>query len=108
MYKKAKFKFAALQSESAKILLKKFNLVTDDFESFVYICGDQCYLKSAAALHVSKDLGGFWKLFYVFFIVPAFIRDFLYSLVAKSRYKIFGKRDTCMVPTPDIQQRFLS
>ncbi len=105
--RKAKFQFAALQSESAKEILKKFSLLTDDFESFVYISDGRCYLKSSAALHVAKDLGGFWRLFYIFIIIPKFMRDFLYSLIAKTRYKIFGKRDACMVPAPDMKQRFL-
>jgi predicted DCC family thiol-disulfide oxidoreductase YuxK len=104
---KAKFKFASLQSASGQLLLKQFNLPTDDFDSFVYINGDNFYLKSTAALHVLKELGGGWKFFYAFIIVPKFIRDFFYDVIAKTRYKLFGKRNTCMLPTPDINQRFL-
>lgn len=104
---KRKFKFSALQSVSGQILLKKFGLPLNDFDSFVYITNNKYYRKSAALLHVLKDLGGIWKIFYFFIVIPKPIRDFFYTIIAKSRYKIFGKRDTCMVPTPDIKIRFL-
>lgn len=104
---KEKFKFASLQSESGQALLKKFGLPTDDFDSFVFINGDKYFLKSSAGLHVLKELGGVWKLFYVFIIFPRPLRDFVYNIIAKTRYKIFGKRDTCMIPTPRLKQRFL-
>lgn len=104
---KGKFKFASLQSESGQALLKKMGLPTDDFDSFVLIHGDKYFLRSSAGLHVLKELGGVWKLFYAFIIFPKPLRDFIYSLIAKTRYRIFGKRDTCMVPTQDIKLRFL-
>lgn len=104
---KAKFKFASLQSESGQSLLRQFGLPTDDFDSFVFINGDKYYLKSSAGLHVLKELGGIWKVFYIFIILPRPFRDFVYNLIAKTRYKIFGKRDICMVPTSDIKQRFI-
>lgn len=104
---KEKFKFASLQSESGQALLKKFGLPTDDFDSFVFISGDKCFLKSTAGLHVLKELGGLWRLFYVFIIFPRSLRDPVYDIIARARYKIFGKRDTCMVPTTRLKQRFL-
>ncbi len=105
--KKAKFKFASLQSESGQALLKKFNLPTNDFNSFVYIHGERCYLRSSALLRVLKELGGGWKLLYAFIIVPKFIRDFFYNIIAKSRYSLFGKQNSCMIPTPELKSRFL-
>ena len=102
-----KFKFASLQSESGQVLLKKFGLPLDDFDSFVLINGDKYFIKSSAGLHVLKELGGVWKLFYVLIVFPRPLRDFIYNLIAKTRYRIFGKRDTCMVPTQEIKQRFL-
>jgi len=104
---KGKFKFASLQSESGQALLKKFGLPTDNFDSFVFIRQDKYFLKSSAGLHVLKELGGVWKLFYGFIILPRSLRDFIYNIIAKKRYSVFGKRDTCMVPTQDIKQRFL-
>lgn len=105
---KGKFKFAPLQSESGQALLKQFSLPTDDFDSFVLIKDDKYYLKSTATLHVLKELGGVWKLFYSLIVFPRALRDFVYNIVAKSRYKLFGKRESCMVPTDDIKGRFLS
>ncbi len=104
---KTKFKFASFQSTSGQTLLRKFGLPIDDFHSFVYIKGNNYFIKSAAGLNVLKDMGGVWQLFYVFILVPKFIRDFIYSFIAKKRYKLFGKRDVCMVPTPEIEKRFL-
>jgi len=104
---KGKFKFASLQSESGQAMLNKFGLPTDDFDSFVFIRHDKYFLKSSAGLHVLYELGGVWKLFYVFIILPRPLRDFIYNIIAKKRYSVFGKRDTCMVPTQDIKQRFL-
>ena len=105
--KEGKFKFAALQSEAGQGILKKFGLPLDDFESFVFVQGDKYYQKSTAALHVARELGGIWKLFYFFIILPKSFRDFLYSLIANSRYKIFGRQDSCMIPTPELKGRFL-
>ena len=103
-----KFKFASLQSGSGQTLLKKFGLPTDDFDSFVYIKGDKYFLKSTAGLHLLKDLGVIWKLFYFFIIFPRPLRDLFYNIIARSRYRIFGKRNTCMIPTPKMNQRFLN
>jgi predicted DCC family thiol-disulfide oxidoreductase YuxK len=104
---KRKFKFASLQSNSAQKLLDRFGLPKNEFDSFVLIKGDKYFLKSTAVLLVLKELGGFWRLFYAFTVLPRSFRDFIYDRVAKSRYRIFGKRDQCMIPTPDLQSRFL-
>jgi predicted DCC family thiol-disulfide oxidoreductase YuxK len=104
---KAKYKFCSLQSDYGQQLLESHQLPTDDFESFVLISGDKYYRKSTAALQLLRGLGGGWKLFYGFIIIPAPIRDFFYSLVANNRYKIFGRTDQCMVPTPELTNRFL-
>jgi predicted DCC family thiol-disulfide oxidoreductase YuxK len=104
---KGKFKFASLQSDSGQALLKRLGLPTDDFDSFVFINGDKYFLKSSAGLHVLKELGGLWSLFYVFIVFPRPLRDFIYQIIAKTRYRIFGKRDACMIPTQDIKARFL-
>jgi predicted DCC family thiol-disulfide oxidoreductase YuxK len=104
---KEKFKFASLQSESGQALLIKFGLRTNDFDSFVFISGEEYFLKSSALLHVLSKLGGVWKLFYAFIIFPRPIRDLVYSIVAKTRYRIFGKRDTCIIPTPEVNRKFL-
>lgn len=105
--KKKKFLFASLQSESGQALLKKFDLPINDLNTFVLIIDDKYYIKSTAGLLVLKELGGFWKLFYVFILIPRPLRDFVYNKIAKYRYKIFGKRNTCMIPTTELNDRFL-
>jgi predicted DCC family thiol-disulfide oxidoreductase YuxK len=102
-----KFKFASLQSEKGQKWLMRIGLVKNEFESFIFIQDDKYYLKSTAALKMLRHLGGVWKLLYVFILVPRPIRDFLYDLIARSRYRIFGKKDVCMIPTPELSERFL-
>jgi len=105
--KDAKIKFTPLQSASGMSLLKKTGLSVHDINSIVFIEGENLFLKSSAVLHIFKALGCGWRLFYGFIIIPKFIRDFLYNIVARHRYRIFGKRETCMIPSPDIEKRFL-
>ena len=103
----ALFKFASLQSEQGQNLLKQFNLAANDLNSFVLIQDNKAYTRSTAALKVAKQLNGAIKLLYGFIIVPAFIRDAVYKLIARNRYKWFGRKDQCMVPTPEVKSKFL-
>ena len=105
--KEGKFRFASLQSETGQQRLGQFGLEKNEFESFVLIRDDKYYLKSTGVLKMLRELGGIWKLFYVFIFIPRPLRDLLYDAIAKSRYKIFGKRDVCMIPTPVLKERFL-
>ena len=105
--KKDILRFTALQSEKGNELLKKYNLSTNDFDTFVLIDDKKFYIKSTAALKVAKILPGLWPALYVFIIIPKPVRNFLYSLVAKNRYKIFGKKDSCRIPTPEERSKFL-
>jgi predicted DCC family thiol-disulfide oxidoreductase YuxK len=105
--RREKIVFAALQSESGKSLMEDCSLTKTNIDSVVYITDRKLFIKSDAILHLLKDIGNGWKLFFGLIIVPHFIRDFLYDLVARSRYRIFGKRDVCMIPSPDIIYRFL-
>lgn len=103
------FRFAALQSQSGQALLKKFDLPVADFDTFVLIIGDKYYTKSTAVLHVLKALGVSWKMLYILYqIIPQSLRNFIYNKVAGTRYRIFGKKETCLVPSPEIKDRFLS
>lgn len=103
----AKFKFASLQSNAGQKLLAHFQLPLYEFNSFIYVAEDKIYTRSSAALRVAKELNFPWKLMFVFIIIPPFIRNFVYDTIAKNRYKWFGKRESCMIPTPDLKQRFL-
>lgn len=107
--KKGKFKFAALQSESGQALLEKLGLSTHDFDTFVLLrSDDKFFVKSKAGLTVLKELGGGWRLLYVFIVIPTPIRDFVYNRIARTRYQVFGKRDSCMIPGPEVEKRFLN
>lgn len=101
-----KFKFAPLQSQFGEEMRAKFT-IGDDVDSIILIENDRAYLHSTAGLRVAKGLGGIWSLAYVFIIVPAFIRDICYRLFAKYRYRLFGRQEACMLPTPDVRERFL-
>jgi len=101
------FKFAALQSEAGQELLHKFGLSTSDFDTFILIDGNRYFTKSTAALKISKNLNSSVKAFYPFIFLPKFFRDFFYDLVARNRYRTFGKRDACRIPTPEEREKFL-
>lgn len=103
-----RFKFAALQSETGQALLKHYGLPTQGFDSFVLVQNEKVFLKSTAALYVAKQLDGPIKLLFGFIIVPTFIRNAVYNLIAKNRYKWFGKKDHCMIPTPALKAKFLN
>ncbi|GIO27229.1 thiol-disulfide oxidoreductase DCC family protein [Ornithinibacillus bavariensis] len=102
----AKFHFASLQSEIGQQLLNDYQ-IPKDIDSFIYLEGEEVYVKSTAALKVSKELKGLWKLCYVFIVVPKPIRNIFYNLFAKNRYSWFGKRESCMIPSQLDRQRFL-
>lgn len=100
------FRFAPLQSQYGQQLVKKYNLQKTD--SIILIENERAFIHSTAVLKIAGNLGGIWAVFYVFIIVPRFIRDFFYKLFARNRYKLFGKREQCMIPTPEIRQKFLN
>ncbi|MFN0083714.1 MAG: thiol-disulfide oxidoreductase DCC family protein [Ferruginibacter sp.] len=106
--KQEKFNFAALQSETGQAFLKQYGLPATGFDSFVLVQNEKAFFKSTAALHVAKQLDGPIKLLFGFIIVPAFIRNAVYNFIAKNRYKWFGKKDHCMIPTPALKARFLN
>lgn len=106
--KKGIIKFAPLQSDEAIRLLAQYNLPAQDMRSFIFIENNQSFTRSTAALRVCRYLSNLWKLLYGFIIVPKFLRDGLYNWIAKNRYKWFGKRNTCMVPTQEVRSRFLN
>jgi predicted DCC family thiol-disulfide oxidoreductase YuxK len=102
------FRFASLQSQQGQNILIRHQLPVNDFNSFVLVENEKVYTRSDAALKVTKNLSGLWPLLYGFIVVPKFIRDGIYNLIAKNRYKWFGKKDSCMIPTPEIMAKFLN
>jgi predicted DCC family thiol-disulfide oxidoreductase YuxK len=100
------FKFASLQSEVGAKLLMEYG-VNSSLDSFVLIEDGKLYTKSEAALLVCRSLNGLWKWGYAFRIIPLPIRNWIYEMIAKNRYRWFGKRDSCMIPSKEDQERFL-
>lgn len=105
--KKNRFLFASLQGKKGQELLSKFNLPLNDLNSFVLIENEKAYTRSTGALRAFKKLSGGWKLWYALIIIPKFIRDAVYKWIAKNRYRWFGKKEECMIPTPELKERFL-
>ena len=101
------FKFAPLQSDFGQKILRQFNKDTEDFDSVILFKNNQLYQKSEAALEITQYLSGFWKYLAIFRILPTFILNFFYDIIAKNRYRIFGKSESCRMPTPDLKERFL-
>ena len=103
--KKNIFQFSALQSEAAaKYLPGKIN----ELNTMYYLENGKVYSKSDAILRIAKNLGGIFPFFYGFIVVPKFLRNKIYDIVARNRYKWFGKKDHCMLPRPELQQKFLN
>jgi predicted DCC family thiol-disulfide oxidoreductase YuxK len=104
--KEKRFTFASLQSTTGQKLLSQFNLPNDTFNSFILYQDGMMYTRSTAALKLFQQLKG-WKWIKIFWAVPKFIRDGIYNLIATNRYKWFGKKEECWVPTPELKARFL-
>lgn len=100
-------RLGALQSEAGQRLLRRHGLPTGELESVVLVEGDDVHTKSTAVLRVLRRLGLPYSLTYPSVIVPKFVRDRAYDLVADRRYDWFGRRESCMMPTPEIEERFL-
>lgn len=103
----AKFSFASLQSSFGQSQLKKFNLPLGELNTIFLIKDENFFHKSDAALEIAKGMSGLWPALYIFKIIPSFIRNFVYDLIAKNRYRWFGKQDACMIPTPELKARFI-
>ena len=99
--------FASLQSDVGQALLKEYGLVTNDFDTILLFDNQQVYQRSSAALRVSRYLSGAWSWLSVLLVVPPFVRNAVYSWVARNRYRWFGKTEQCWLPTPDLRSRFI-
>ena len=99
--------FTPLQSEVGKQILRKFDYPEDYLGSILYLTNGKLLAKSSAALAVSKYLKAPISWLQVFWIVPKFLRDFVYDFIGRNRYKWFGQYDACRMPTPSLRKRFL-
>jgi predicted DCC family thiol-disulfide oxidoreductase YuxK len=105
--KQNNIRFAPLQSDAGRKLIQQYGLPADDMRSFLFIENGKVYNRSTATLKVCRYLTGLWPFCYGLIIVPAFIRNGIYDWIAKNRYKWFGERQGCMIPTPEVRARFL-
>ena len=101
------FKFTPLQEKQGVLLLKKHAIDAQKLDSIVLVENKKVYTKSSAALRIARKLSGLWPLFFVLLIIPRFIRDGVYDFIAKNRYKWFGEKEQCMIPTPGLREKFL-
>ena len=100
--------FAPLQSDIGKQLIKHYNLDTSKTDSILLYCEEKgLKIKSTAAIAIASKLGFPRNLLVAFYIIPSFIRNWVYNYIAKNRYIWYGKKDACMIPTPDLQAKFM-
>lgn len=105
--KKNVFKFAPLQSEIGEQLVASHGIDTSKTDSIILVEENRHYIKSTAGLRIARHLSGGWPLLYAFMIVPNFIRNWVYDFIARNRYKWYGRRESCMIPTPELKSKFL-
>lgn len=103
----AQFTFTPMQSALAKKLMVQYQINNVGIDTFLLIKNDQAFVFSNAALEITKDLSGYWYLFTVFKFIPSRLRDVVYKLFARNRYTLFGRSDTCIMPTKEIRSRFV-
>ncbi|MGM0903162.1 thiol-disulfide oxidoreductase DCC family protein [Mesobacillus maritimus] len=102
----AYYKFASLQSDIGQQFRKDYSIPLY-IDSLILIENEHYYVKSTAALRICKNLKGVWKIGVAFLPIPTSIRDLAYDFIAKNRYKWFGKKDKCKLPSPETRKRFL-
>lgn len=105
--KRKLFQFASLQSNYGKGLSNYFHLATTLPETIVFYNRQKILTESDAVIKIISSLGGLWRCAVLLLIIPRFIRNLFYRLIARNRYRLLGKRDRCMVPTEDVKGRFL-
>ena len=106
--KKNTFLFASLQSKTGKKIASQLNINLSKIDSIIlYDPGVSYDIKSTAALHIMKDFGGIWNITQIGFLLPETFRNHIYDFIAANRYKWFGKKESCMIPTPEIIAKFI-
>ncbi len=106
--KKNRFVFASLQSELGEQILRHIGIDRTKIDSIILYEPNVSYdIKSTAALKIMGDFGGIWNLGKIAWIFPQGVRDFFYDIIARNRYKWFGKKEQCMIPTPELKSKFL-
>ncbi len=105
--KHAKFLFSPMQSNIAQDIMAKYDFDQTNLNTILLIKDGKCFSKSDAVIEITKELSAFWYIFSYFKVFPLFIRDYIYDVVSKNRYKLFGKKSSCIMPTKGLEDRFL-
>ena len=105
--KQALFSFTPLQSNVAQSLMQEYKLEEMSADSIILLKNEKRYIRAEAVFEICKDLDGFCSFFRIFKLLPSSLTDLLYRCIAKNRYKVFGKRSKCMIPSEEISSRFL-
>ena len=101
------FRFAALQSDVGKNVLEHINLSPEDLSTAILIEDEKIYTQSTVGLRMIKKMNVWYRFLYFLIILPKPLRDFFYRIIANNRYRWFGEKESCMIPTPELQSRFL-
>ena len=104
---KGLFRFAALQSNEGKMVLEHIHLSPEDLSTAILIEEEKIYTQSDVGLRMIKKMNVWYRFLYFLIILPKPFRDFFYRIIANNRYKWFGEKESCMIPTPELQSRFL-
>jgi predicted DCC family thiol-disulfide oxidoreductase YuxK len=104
---KGYFSFAPLQTKAGEAVMQQYGIGDDQPESIILVENGKVWYRSSAALRITRKLRRGWPLFYGFIIIPRVIRDFFYNIIAKNRYRWFGRKESCFIPTPELRSRFL-
>jgi predicted DCC family thiol-disulfide oxidoreductase YuxK len=102
------FKFAPLQSGTGQEVSERFGIDQKATDSVILVENQRAYTYSSAALRIARKMDGAWRLLYVLIAIPKPVRDLVYRLFARYRYALFGRKEVCMMPTPEVRQRFLT
>ncbi|WP_462224775.1 thiol-disulfide oxidoreductase DCC family protein [Flavobacterium sp.] len=106
--KKDEFRFVALQSDLGQKIIKHIGIASKNIDSIVlYLPGIAYYYKSSAVIEIAKSLQGFFNYGMLFRLLPNALRDVVYDYIARNRYKWYGKKESCMIPTPELKAKFL-
>ncbi len=101
------FRFAPLQSDIGQTLIKKHKIDPSKVDSIILVDQEKVHIKSSAALRIARHLSGGYSFLSIFLIFPAFLRNVIYDYIARNRYKWYGKKESCMIPTPELKAKFL-
>jgi predicted DCC family thiol-disulfide oxidoreductase YuxK len=102
-----KFRYASLQSDTGQTALRHYGLPEGEINSVLLIEHGQLHQESDAALRIARQLNGLWPMFYIFWWLPRFMRDGVYRLIARNRYRWFGQKESCRIPSPEERVLFL-